>query len=118
MGCSNATTVGTSVSGGRIGSHSRSVTRNLYVGRAGMNSGGRNGALRHLTTVRITPGPAIAFMHDWKRCTTADERMMQVDMLVQALHGSGALAPLFIDGDSKSIRVLLDQLSGIGACSD
>ena len=75
----------------------------------------RTEALDHGTDY---PGPAIAFMHDWKRCTTADERMMQVDILVQALHGSGALAPLFIDGDSRSIRVLLDQLSGIGACSD
>ncbi len=60
------------------------------------------------------PGPAMEFTHEWTRCTTTEQRMMQVDVLVQALHGSGALAPVFIDGDSQSIRALLDQLSAMG----
>jgi hypothetical protein len=40
--------------------------------------------------------------------------MIQVLFLVQALHGSGMLALVFIDGDSQSSRASLDQLSAMG----
>jgi hypothetical protein len=45
------------------------------------------------------------FMREWTRCTTTEQRMMRVDVLVQALHGSGALAPVFIDGDSRRLEL-------------
>ena len=37
--------------------------------------------------------------------------MMQIDSLLQALHGRGALAPLFLDGNEVSIREMLDELA-------
>jgi len=37
--------------------------------------------------------------------------MLQVDFLVQALHGRGALAGVFIEGTDQSIRQLLDELA-------
>ena len=37
--------------------------------------------------------------------------MMHIDFLVQALHGQGALAPVFIEGSKDSIRQLLDELA-------
>lgn len=37
--------------------------------------------------------------------------MMYIDVLIQALHGQGALAPVFIEGTRASIRHLLDELA-------
>lgn len=45
--------------------------------------------------------------------------MIQIDLLLQKLHGQGPLAPLFIEGDEASIRTLLDELAsqkGTGRC--
>ena len=55
--------------------------------------------------------PAQAFIEAWPRCKTAAEKMLQVDYLVQALHGRGALAGIFIEGTDRSIRQLLDELA-------
>lgn len=51
-------------------------------------------------------------MATWERSSTPEERMMAVDILLQALHDRGALAPLFIAGDKGSVRHLLDELAG------
>lgn len=62
-----------------------------------------------------TGNPAVArqFIDNWDRGGTAAVRMMHVDVLVQALHGRGELAPVFIEGDDASVRRLLDELAGL-----
>ena len=57
------------------------------------------------------PQPARDFVEGWPRCRTPQARMMQIDFLLQTLHGRGPLAPLFIEGDAHSIRCLLDELA-------
>jgi DNA-directed RNA polymerase subunit RPC12/RpoP len=57
------------------------------------------------------PSPAVQFLQQWPGSETSRERMMQVDLLIQALHGQGALAPVFIEGSPDSIRKLLDELA-------
>jgi hypothetical protein len=37
--------------------------------------------------------------------------MIQIDRLLQVLHGRGALAPLFIVGDAHNIRQMLDEFA-------
>lgn len=57
------------------------------------------------------PQPARDFAKKWPVCRTPQERMMQIDSLLQTLHGRGPLAPYFIEGDERSIRQLLDELA-------
>jgi len=38
--------------------------------------------------------------------------MSRIDLLVQAIHGRGALGPVFIQGNERSVRALLDELAG------
>lgn len=63
----------------------------------------------HFTTGN--PGPAATFLREWPKAKTADGQMMQIDLLIQSLHGQGALAPIFIEGSKESIRSLLDELN-------
>ena len=57
------------------------------------------------------PFPAQEFIEKWPGCKSSEEKMLQIDLLIQALHGSGALAPIFIEGNGQSIRQLLDELA-------
>ena len=57
------------------------------------------------------PQPAREFADKWPKCRTPQARMMQIDSLLQALHGRGALAPLFLDGNEASIRQMLDEFA-------
>ncbi len=57
------------------------------------------------------PNPAREFAESWPKCITPQARMMRIDTLLQALHGRGALAPLFIDGKEQSIRKMLDDFA-------
>ena len=57
------------------------------------------------------PQPARDFVRSWPRCSTPEQRMMQIDLLLQTLHGRGPLAPLFIEGNERSVRALLDELA-------
>jgi len=57
------------------------------------------------------PSPAAEFLEKWPKSATTRARMMQVDVLIQAIHGQGALAPVFIAGTKESIRQLLDELA-------
>jgi hypothetical protein len=57
------------------------------------------------------PVPATEYLHAWPASSTADEQMMQIDKLIQALHGSGPLAAVFIEGTEVSVRALLDELT-------
>ncbi len=57
------------------------------------------------------PGPAATFLRQWPKTKTADGQLMQIDLLIQSLHGQGALAPIFIEGSKESIRSLLDELN-------
>ena len=57
------------------------------------------------------PQPAREFVNKWPKCRTPQARMIQIDTLLQALHGRGALAPLFLDGNEERIRQMLDELA-------
>ncbi len=57
------------------------------------------------------PRPAREFVEKWLRCRTPQQRMIQIDMLLQTLHGRGPLAPLFIDSGEHCIRQMLDDLA-------
>ena len=57
------------------------------------------------------PKPARDFIENWKRCRTPQQRMIQIDSLLQTLHGRGPLAPLFIDSGERPIRKMLDDLA-------
>lgn len=57
------------------------------------------------------PRPAREFVEKWLRCHTPRQRMIQIDTLLQALHGRGVLAPLFIDSGERNIRQMLDDLA-------
>ena len=57
------------------------------------------------------PRPAREFVERWPKCRTAKARMIQIDRLLQALHGRGALAPLFIDSNERNIRQMLDEFA-------
>lgn len=57
------------------------------------------------------PKPARDFIGKWIRCNTPQQRMIQIDSLMQTLHGRGPLAPLFIDSGEDSIRQMLDDLA-------
>jgi len=56
------------------------------------------------------PSPAFEFVKNWPTSEVTEQRLMHVDILVQALHGQGALAPVFIEAKT-SIRQLLDELA-------
>ena len=57
------------------------------------------------------PRPARDFVKKWLRCRTPQQRMIQIDTLLQTLHGRGPLAPLFIDSGEHNIRQMLDDLA-------
>ena len=57
------------------------------------------------------PKPAREFVERWPKCYTPKARLIQIDRLLQALHGRGALAPLFIVGDAGNIRRMLDEFA-------
>ena len=57
------------------------------------------------------PKPARDFVEQWPKCRTPKARMIQIDRLLQALHGRGSLAPLFIVGDARNIREMLDEFA-------
>ena len=57
------------------------------------------------------PNPAAEFLKNWPKSKTTSQRIMHIDVLIQALHGQGALAPVFIEGSKDSIRQLLDELA-------
>ena len=52
---------------------------------------------------------AADFLESWAASQTTPARVMQIDSLIQALHGRGALAPAFTEGTTESIRQLLDE---------
>jgi len=57
------------------------------------------------------PSAAAQFVAGWTSSAAPEKQMMHIDMLVQALHGRGALAPVFIEGTAESLRALLDELA-------
>ena len=57
------------------------------------------------------PRPAREFIKRWLRCYSPQQRMIQIDILLQTLHGRGPLAPLFIDSGEHNIRQMLDDLA-------
>ncbi len=57
------------------------------------------------------PQPARDFVKKWRECRTPPQRMIQIDSLLQTLHGRGPLAPLFIDSGEHTIRQMLDDLA-------
>ena len=67
---------------------------------------------KHARSLRTgNPQPARDFVVRWTKCRTPKARMIQIDCLLQALHGRGALAPLFIVGDARNIPRVLDEFA-------
>ena len=56
-------------------------------------------------------GAIEAYVDRWPKCETEAEKVSRIDLLVQAIHGRGALGPVFIEGDDRSVRVLLDEIA-------
>lgn len=57
------------------------------------------------------PAPVKEFLSRWPKCKTPQEQIIQIDNLIHALHGRGALAPLFIEGSSAKVMAFLDELA-------
>lgn len=57
------------------------------------------------------PAPVKSFVSAWPTCKTPQEQMVQIDILLHALHGRGALAPIFIRGNTQTTLELLDELA-------
>ena len=53
-----------------------------------------------------------AYLEKWPKCKSEMEMVSRIDLLVQAIHGRGALGPIFIEGSDRSVRALLDELAG------
>ncbi len=74
------------------------------------NSYRRQYSSRHL----LTGGNKTAFetfVSGWPRCKTPGAKMMQIDALLHAVHGRGALGPMLIEGSTDSVMALLDDLA-------
>ena len=57
-------------------------------------------------------GVVEAYLEKWPKCRRSEEMVSRIDLLVQAIHGRGALGPVFIEGNDRSVRALLDELAG------
>jgi len=57
------------------------------------------------------PAPIQRFVTQWPRCKTPGNQLIAIDRLIHALHGRGALAPLFIHGTSESVLSFLNELA-------
>lgn len=57
-------------------------------------------------------GVVEAYLKKWPKCRRSEEMVSRIDLLVQAIHGRGALGPVFIEGNDRSVRALLDELAG------
>ncbi len=64
---------------------------------------------KHLATGNTAP--AEEFQSKWLRCKTPQEQLMQIDVLLHALHGRGALAPNFIEDSPITVLKFLDELA-------
>jgi endogenous inhibitor of DNA gyrase (YacG/DUF329 family) len=57
------------------------------------------------------PAPVEDFLARWPTCTTPPQQLIAIDALLHALHGQGAMAPLFVEGEAASVMALLDELA-------
>ncbi len=57
------------------------------------------------------PAPVEEFLGKWPGCTTPQQQLIQIDTLLHALHGQGAIAPIFVEGSAESVTVLLNELA-------
>ena len=60
-------------------------------------------------------GNISAFMSQWGRLAGTNDipnKIVVIHTLLNAIHGSGAMAPMFFSGKTGDIRTKLDQLSG------
>lgn len=56
--------------------------------------------------------PAVEeFLSRWLQCRTPQKQLTQIDTLLHALHGRGAIAPAFLAGNTGIIMELLDRLA-------
>lgn len=67
--------------------------------------------VRRQNLVTGHPYPAFRFVRKWPSCRSQDEKMLEIDFLIQAIHGRGPLAPAFIRGTEASVRSLLDEIA-------
>lgn len=56
--------------------------------------------------------PAVEeFLSKWPQCRTPQKQLTQIDTLLHALHGRGAIAPAFLAGNVDTVMKLLDRLA-------
>ena len=53
-----------------------------------------------------------SFVSRWKTSKTPQAQMIEIDNLLHAIHGRGAMAAVFIEGNQKTATELLDELAG------
>lgn len=53
-----------------------------------------------------------AFVSQWKTAKTPQAQMIEIDNLLHAIHGRGAMAAVFIEGSQQTATELLDELAG------
>ncbi len=57
------------------------------------------------------PRPAEAYLEGWRSAHGPVEQLHAIDTLVNAIHGRGAMGPLFIEGSTSSVMALLNRLA-------
>jgi hypothetical protein len=57
------------------------------------------------------PAPVEEFVGKWPGCATPEQQLIQIDTLLHALHGQGAMAPLFVEGSAESVMAVLNELA-------
>ena len=53
-----------------------------------------------------------AFVSQWKTAKTPQAQMIEIDNILHAIHGRGAMAAVFIEGNQQTATELLDELAG------
>ena len=53
-----------------------------------------------------------SFVLQWKAAKTPQPQMIVIDNLLHAIHGRGAMAAVFIEGNQQTATELLDELAG------
>ena len=59
-----------------------------------------------------------AFVSQWKTAKTPQARMIEIDSLLHAIHGRGAMAAVFIEGSQQTATELLDELAGYDSATE
>ena len=57
------------------------------------------------------PAPIQRYVDQWPAARTTFEQLLAIDTLVNAIHGRGAMGPMFIEGSEDRVMALLNRLA-------